>query len=274
MANSYIVIVALALFYLGQTFLFESIAGMVYSILIAISFLKFDVDIHRYCEKLWFNIYTSRKHKFLLMFICIGVFVVSWVFYKVLLRTYSIKPEYLKSKCVQEKNFHYRLGLDYSFFELSKLFALIGATFGCAFATTNIEGYLSQETCSSKRITRSALGIALFSAFYNLLNLIPWDNYLTDYVFTKILPHFIGSYFVFGIYPYIWVIFGLIDLHHTETTLTSSLRSPRKYQVEEIKENSERESSDTSEYQPPKIPDKVSKSWWKILYNFTCLYGS
>jgi membrane-associated phospholipid phosphatase len=44
----YIILVALSLFYLGQTFLFECLAGMIYSILIAITYLKLDRIIHRY----------------------------------------------------------------------------------------------------------------------------------------------------------------------------------------------------------------------------------
>lgn len=103
----------------------------------------------------------------MLLFISIGGLVVMMVYYQLVVDDYDMKPEWLKSKCLREKDFMYRLGIDYTYFDFAKIFTLIGATFGTCFAATNIDGYLLQDTPIKKRVLRSAIGLMIYySIFY------------------------------------------------------------------------------------------------------------
>jgi hypothetical protein len=202
-ANLYMVITALALFYLGQTFLFESAAGMAYSLLITVFFLNIDKNIHKYCEKLCFDIFSSRRQKFLLLFRCAGALVATVIYYRISFSQYVLRPEWMKSQCLQEKLFLYRIGIDYSYFDLAVMFMLVGATFGCAFATTNIDCYLFQDTSIQKRLLRTAIGVTVAISIYRVSDYIPADNYVTNYFFRKSVPNFLAAYFVYGLFPYL-----------------------------------------------------------------------
>lgn len=217
---TFIGITAVSLFYLAQTFMFECLTGIIYSILIVITFIKLDKAIQRWCSKLCFDIYHSRRQKFMLLFLSIGVLMVMMIYYQLVVDDYDMKPEWLRSDCLREKQFNHRLGIDYTYFDFAKIFTLIGATFGTCFAATNIDGYLSQETPIEKRIVRSAIGLMIFYSVFYVTSFIPVDNYLSEFLFVKSLPNLVGSYLVFGIYPYSWKLFRLIDIYYTDSTVS------------------------------------------------------
>jgi len=208
LSNTYILITGVSLFYLGQTFLIESMAGLIYSVLLVAIFIRMDADIHKYCEHLCFDIYKSRRNKFMLLFYCIGAFVVTIIYYRSMISEYNIQPQWMKSQWLRRLEYRYEIGLDYTYFDFANLFTLIGAAFGCAFATTHIDGYLLQNTETWKRALRWCIGTVLYLAIIHMASLIPADNYLTEYVLVKILPNLFASYVVFGIFPYTWQFIG------------------------------------------------------------------
>jgi len=134
---------AISLFYLSQTFLFSSLIGMIYSTLFAIVLLSMDDQIHKLILKTCFNMYKSRWYKFKLLFICIGISVFLAVFYNFAVMSYSHKEIWMRSDCLQKRMPAYKLGLDYTFFDFSILSTFIGCVFGCSFAATKIDSFLS-----------------------------------------------------------------------------------------------------------------------------------
>ena len=136
-----------------------------------------------------------------MLFYCTAAMVIAIMFYRFTINDYMMKPQWLKSDWIREKVFKYRLGLDYSYFGFAVLFALVGATFGWAFANTEIDNYLFEGTTPDKRGLRAVIGVLITIMIYKLFHLLPVDNYLTDYVFYRALPNLIVTYTIFGIYP-------------------------------------------------------------------------
>ena len=97
--------------------------------------------------------------------------------------------------------FRYRLGLDYTFFDFTVISTLVGATFGCSFASSYIDGFLYQSTPIYKRFIRALLGVVFVILCNRLLIGIHSDNYLTEYLLFRTIPYFIIAYCVFGYYP-------------------------------------------------------------------------
>jgi len=95
----------------------------------------------------------------------------------------------------------FRIGIDYSFLDTSVIFSIIGAGFGCSFATTTIENILWSETVVWKRFARAFIGVGIMIGTFSLFSLVPQQEHTTDYVFANALPHLISSFLVFGIVP-------------------------------------------------------------------------
>ncbi|CAI2364414.1 unnamed protein product [Moneuplotes crassus] len=248
----FIFLTGFSLFYLAQTFIFECFAGIIYCILIVVTFIRLDKIIQRYCTSLCFDNFQSRRKKFTLLFSCIGAFLVILVYYKLSIDDLEIESSYLRSNSLKHKKFNYKLGMDYTFFDLSKIFTLIGATFGACFASSNIEGYLSQDTPTQKRVIRTILGLGLMYGLNFLSSLIPVDNYLTDYCLRKILPNILVSYAIYGLFPYSWKYIRLIEVYQGNSTETdASFVENKDYASDRIDEASESKSED--EYKPPRL---------------------
>jgi hypothetical protein len=188
------------------------------------------------------------------------------IYYRFSIYDYEVNINWLQSKCLQNTVFKYRMGIDYTYFDFTMLFALIGATFGCAFANSKIDGYLSQETSTAIRLFRTIVGMVLFKSIFVLCSLIPVDNYLTEYFFIKALPNFVASYFVYGIYPYSWVYLGLIEVYMSETDYSEEgSEELDKNKMDEIKEGSERDDTEEYDEQIENIEDFVVEKVGKLV---------
>ena len=146
--------IALALFFLGQTFFFSSIVGALYSIILVIVCIKQDYFIHKWCQYIAFDIYKSRRYKFYVLFICLLLLVVIVVYYRLNVGEYGIQASWLRSKCLQKMNrksegkyvhevpalIRYRVGIDYTYFDFEVLAKICGCTIGGAYY------YLNEET--------------------------------------------------------------------------------------------------------------------------------
>lgn len=75
------ILVVLGGLHQGTTFLYQEIMGLLYGIMFLVFVLNFDSTIHGLCEKTGFTAETSRKYKFYLFFVCLGVFSVTLIYY-------------------------------------------------------------------------------------------------------------------------------------------------------------------------------------------------
>ena len=71
----------LAGLYTGTIYIYQNVIGMLYGIIYLILCMNFDTEIHRMCEKTGFIVQSSRKNKFYLFFLCIGLFIVALIYY-------------------------------------------------------------------------------------------------------------------------------------------------------------------------------------------------
>lgn len=67
--------------YTGTTFIYQNMIGMLYGLIFLVLCMNFDTEIHRLCEKTGFIVQSSRKYKFYLFFLCIGLFVLALTYY-------------------------------------------------------------------------------------------------------------------------------------------------------------------------------------------------
>jgi hypothetical protein len=179
----------------------------------------------------------------MLLFICGAAFITMMIYYRLCIDEYELQVDWLHSKCLKNKLFKYRMGIDYTFFDFTRIFALIGATFGCSFANLNIDSYLSQDTGTRIRFLRTVIGVVLFWGIFKVCSFVPADNYLTEYFFIKALPNFVASYFIYGLYPYSWLYLGWIKVYYSETEFSEedSEENEGKHKMDEIMEGSEGE---------------------------------
>lgn len=221
---------AFALMVMGQTFLFESTVGIIYSTLFAIVCMNIDDEFHKYCEKTAFDIYMSRRYKFYALFVAVGAFTSNVIYRRFALDTFRIKHQWLNTPCIQEHGFKYMIGIDYSFFDFDVVFFGLGCIFGCAFATTHIDNYLMQESTFEKKFTRTLIGVGLVVIFWSILSHIPVDSFASDFILRRAITHFLISYFTYGLYPCTWGYFGLLvnDLESSSAS-PSFGKSAEKY---------------------------------------------
>lgn len=59
----------------GTAYLYQEFLGLLYGSIFLVLTLNFDKEIHRQCEKIGFELEPSRKQKFYLFFVCLGLFV-------------------------------------------------------------------------------------------------------------------------------------------------------------------------------------------------------
>lgn len=67
--------------YTGTIYIYQNVIGALYGLIYLVLCLNFDTEIHRMCEKTGFIVQSSRKYKFYLFFLCIGLFVVTLIYY-------------------------------------------------------------------------------------------------------------------------------------------------------------------------------------------------
>lgn len=76
--------------YTGTIFIYQNVIGLIYGLIYLVLCLNFDREIHKMCEKTGFIVQSSRKYKFYLFFLCIGLFMISLVYYNCELDTWTM----------------------------------------------------------------------------------------------------------------------------------------------------------------------------------------
>ena len=114
--------IVIAALFTGTVFIYQNIIGMLYGLIYLVLCLNFDREIHRMCEKTGFIVQSSRKYKFYLFFLCIGLFMVALVYYNCETDSWTMPQTWVvyatDDTCANElfRTSNNRLGLDQTFF--------------------------------------------------------------------------------------------------------------------------------------------------------------
>jgi hypothetical protein len=194
---------------------------MLYGFIMLVLALNFDTEIHRLCEKTGFIVQSSRKYKFYLFFVCIGMFVVALIYYNSELDQWTMpqtwvvnasQPEkYCKELLLQTSN--NRLGLDQTFDYTGILFFITGMGFGTSYSLVHVDCIDWVHTSWKLRLVRGILGTAITLGVYLLFLLIPCNDNPTKYFFQFALPSLLLSFFIYGIFPILCLKISLVKQH-------------------------------------------------------------
>ena len=144
---------------------------------------------------------------------------------------YRISHQWVQAPCILEDGFKYKIGIEYSFLDLSIIFTMIGAIFGAAFANTHVDNFLMRESSTPQRLIRTLIGLAIITVFSESMQSIDPDNYTSEFLFKMALPNFMTAYFVYGLFPCTWEYLGLINRDDEETETERSVSD--SYEVED-----------------------------------------
>jgi hypothetical protein len=97
------VFLLLAAIHQGTAFLYQEFLGGLYGLIFLVAVLNFDKGIHRRCEKVAFQLETSRRDKFYLLFTCLGLFVLLYMYYVGQTETWITPLEWMKSSVEEEQ---------------------------------------------------------------------------------------------------------------------------------------------------------------------------
>jgi PAP2 superfamily len=131
----------------GTSFLYQEIMGLLYGLMLLVFTLNFDTSIHQLCEKIGFKVESSRKYKFYLFFLCIGLFVPVLIYYMqecddwispIIWLDNSTNPE---KSCLEVLYRHSqnRIGLDQTFNYAAILLFIVGMGFGTSYSIIYVD---------------------------------------------------------------------------------------------------------------------------------------
>ena len=87
----YLVLTILAQFLYGLLYIYQSFISILFSLTYLVLCLNFDNEILNLCEKIGFIVRSSRKYKFMLFFICLGLFVLALIIVNSQSQSWSIQ---------------------------------------------------------------------------------------------------------------------------------------------------------------------------------------
>lgn len=158
--------------YTGTIFIYQNVIGMLYGLIYLVLCLNFDREIHRMCEKTGFIVQSSRKYKFYLFFLCIGLFMVALVYYNCEADSWTMPQTWVvyatDDTCSEEllASSNNRLGLDQTFFYSSILFFITGMGFGTSYSLVHVDCLDWVHTEFLYRIIRGFLGCGVSAGIF------------------------------------------------------------------------------------------------------------
>ena len=87
----------------GTTYLYQELMGLLYGGIFLVLVMNFDKSIHRQCEKTGFELEVSRKYKFYLFFLCIGLMTAISIYYLSLIESWITHLIWLENMTDTEK---------------------------------------------------------------------------------------------------------------------------------------------------------------------------
>ncbi|CAI2364624.1 unnamed protein product [Moneuplotes crassus] len=244
-----VILNALALNYLGSTFLFQSLIGAICGVLYCIFCITFDADIHSACERIAFLTKTSRYMKFKVFFIALGVFVLTFMYFNSVLVTFKVDHLWIQNSiddCNKNINYEARMGIDPTFEDTSIIFGIIGATFGASTANITIGNIVWSHTVWWKRLLRSLIGFVFIVGIHLLPLLIAYHDFTTKYFFNALVPTLAASYIAFGVIPILCNYLKLTNQYHERSQSVLSVASFRQVIQNESGSSSSKPSSEES----------------------------
>lgn len=195
--------------YTGTIFIYQNVIGLLYGLIYLVMCLNFDREIHKICEKTGFIVQSSRKYKFYLFFTCIGLFIVSLVYYNCELDNWTMPQTWVvnvaDNPCRQDllDSSNNRLGLDQTFFFTSILFFITGMGFGTSYSLVYVDCLDWVHTSIMIRLIRGVLGCTLVTGLFMAYQEIPCNDNPTRFFFRYALPAMSLSFFIYGLFPII-----------------------------------------------------------------------
>jgi hypothetical protein len=195
----------------GTTFIYQEFMGLLYGLLFLVFTLTFDSSIHRYCELTGFQLEPSKKYKFYLFFLCLGLFSILLVYYSEECEDWITPKMWLDNTIDQEKVclellYHHsqnRIGLDQTFYYSYVLFFLIGMGFGTSYSIEKVDCLEWVHTRPMKRLIRGVLGVGITLLIYGLILLIDPADTASIFMIEHALPSLLFSLFNYGWFPII-----------------------------------------------------------------------
>ena len=178
------------------------------------------------CEKTGFIVQSSRKYKFYLFFLCIGLFIISMVYYNCELDNWTMPQTWVvnvadnpcKNELLESSN--NRLGLDQTFFYTSILFYITGMGFGTSYSLVHVDCLDWVHTSLPLRILRGIIGCGLVFGAYLLFQMVPANDNPTRFFFRYALPSLSLSFFIYGVMPIISLKLGLVKQSAAPTVVS------------------------------------------------------
>ena len=140
--------------------------------------MSFDSSIMTYTEKLGFNVRSSRKYKFYVLFICLGLYVTGFIFKE----SFKVQDNYYKpiwlinvstsqddcSDLLYNGENPGRIGIDSSYDQSAILFYIIFMSFGASFSLVEVDSIeWVYSSCKSK-----VLRLLLATLFIGILDFV------------------------------------------------------------------------------------------------------
>jgi hypothetical protein len=195
----------------GLTYLYQSAMGTLTAFVYLVIVLTFDKEIHRWCEKTGFILQSSRVRKFNTFFACLGGLVLYLMFYLAISdqwdvpQIWIINASFNSPVCTAQFNqrANNRIGTNQTFDQTGILFFIIGMVFGQSYSLNYVRPLLWVHTEPWRKVIRLVVGVAVSGAFsYGMYKLVEKSNdQMTKYTGMFLIPNFIVSFFIFGLYP-------------------------------------------------------------------------
>jgi len=194
--------------------------GLLYGIMFLVLVMNFDKSIHRQCEKTGFELEPSRKYKFYLFFLCIGlmsaisIYYMSQSDYWITPLSWILNMTDTEVECAEKLVMHSQntVGLAQTFFYTNVLFFMIGMGFGTSYSIAYVNPFEWVHTRFSKRLARGVLGVGLVIGLETLIQkFVRVRDQSTVYIIHRAIPVLLFSLFIYGCFPIICQKCGLVD---------------------------------------------------------------
>lgn len=195
--------------YEGTIYIYQNVIGMLYGLIYLVLCMNFDTEIHRMCEKTGFIVQSSRKNKFYLFFLCIGLFVASLIYYNSELDQWTMPQTWVvnastdnqdcRNSLVQTSN--NRLGLDQTYYQSAIVFFITGMGFGTSYSLVHVDCLDWVHTKLYLRLIRAVIGCGIAGVTFYGFQKIPTNDNPTKYFFHFALPYLLLSFFIYGVFP-------------------------------------------------------------------------
>jgi hypothetical protein len=189
-----LLLMGLAEVYLGDYFPHQIVVSMVLSYIFIVASLAFEERLNNLVHKSSFDYFRNRTSIVYWIVATIGLLTLSLLVYSIITLQSEVKVLWIKH-ATDDCNIEYNVGNSYSFFYSAFIFYQLGFVLGSML----LHKFLSNlwwRTTLYKRIVRAGISGGLVVAIHFLFDLIPSDDFASEYAFQYCIP-----YFLMGVTP-------------------------------------------------------------------------